>query len=313
MQDSNTFLSLYPEHVDMSRESVHIIPVGFDFQRLVKPFTSGDTKIDRAIIIGSNKNSGEDAAEEMANRMISLIESQIKLNDAKVENENFKNLHNYENIFETSYKLIKEELDSGNELWINISSMPRTVAFALATAANTCSAEFPEYRDDIHIIYVSVNEYFALDMKEELEKVRDTINALEEVPESLEERFNSIDHLLYNIDSNGMTADPKKIEGKSYLEIDSIPQPNLKEFEKRLLKFLNDNGSYDSTSKLADELFVLVHTNENNKESFRSRVQYNVQKLDKKGYIDRKEKDGRNYETKISTMGELWIRTHEMN
>lgn len=294
----------------MSQESVHIIPVGFDFQRLVKPFTSGDTDIDKAIIIGSNKKSGTDEAENMANKMISLIESQVKLNDAKVQRENFNDLHDYKSIFETSYNLIKREVEEGNELWINISSMPRTVAFALATAANTYSAEFPKHRDEIHMIYVSVNEYFALDMKKELKKVRDSIKDLDEVPESLQECHSSIDHLLHNIDTNGMTADPKKIDGRSYLEIESIPQPNLTEFEKFLMKELK-NQSYDSTSSLADDIFFKIDSGDN-RDSFRSKVQYNIQKLEKKGYVDREETDGRNYETKLSTMGELWMSTHDV-
>lgn len=298
----------------MSKESVHIIPVGFDFQRLVKPFTSGDTEIDRAIIIGSEKNSGADSAEKMANKMISLIESQVKLNDAEFVRKDFSDLHNYKDIFESSYQLIKNEIQSGNEIWINISSMPRTVAFALATAANTYSAEYPEHREDIHTIYVSVNRYFALEMKDELEKIRNELtHSIEDLPDVLEERLNSIDHLLQNIDNNGMTAEPKNIDSQSYLEIESIPQPNLKGFEKRILKFLYENESYESTSKLADDLFMMIHTDDDNKDSFRSRVQYNIQKLEEKGYVDRRDKEGRNYITDLSTMGELWIRTHDMD
>jgi predicted transcriptional regulator len=44
-------------------------------------------------------------------------------------------------------------------------------------------------------------------------------------------------------------------------------------------------------------------------ESFRSRVQYNVSKLDEKGYVDR-EKVGNRLKTQLSTMGRMWVKTH---
>jgi DNA-binding MarR family transcriptional regulator len=67
----------------------------------------------------------------------------------------------------------------------------------------------------------------------------------------------------------------------------------------------------ESTSRLAKAL--ADHLDEDlDSESFRSKVQYNVGKLEAKGFINR-EKAEKSFKTELSTMGELWLATHNEN
>jgi repressor of nif and glnA expression len=92
-----------------------------------------------------------------------------------------------------------------------------------------------------------------------------------------------------------------------YVEFPSSPGSDVEDFEETILNFLFRQDPIASTSALAEQL--AEEEGEEYNESFRSRVQYNVSKLDEKGYVDRN-KEGNRLETQLSTMGRMWVKTH---
>ena len=58
-------------------ETVHIIPVGFDFQRLAQPITQGDIDADRVLLLHSSRESSDSESQELAERMVERLEETL--------------------------------------------------------------------------------------------------------------------------------------------------------------------------------------------------------------------------------------------
>jgi len=300
-------------------ERVHFIPVGFDFERLIHPISKGDLEADRVVLITHDNKSAIDDGGRAANlgsNMTKRLEDAFQLIDIEVEREfvEVSDLHDYELQYPRAHDYILDELEEGNEVFVNISSMPRTIAFAFATAADSIIAEFQgdidQIRDRLHTYYVAPQDYLVLEMIETLEDVADTFDGLTERYEDLfiHEQHEDVQKLLSRIDENGVTEGAKDLDGQMYVEFPASPGSNIEGTEGQILKFLSDREPVPSTSALAEQLADQL--DETYDESFRSRIQYNVSKLEDKGYVDRSE-SGNRLETRLSTMGRMWVKTHD--
>lgn len=298
-------------------EQVHFIPVGFDFERLIYPISQGQMEADRVVLITNTGDPDEkevNKAAKLATKMTQRLENSFELIDVEIERESIEteDMFEYETLYPMAYTYILDELDKENEVFVNISSMPRTVAFAFATAANSIIAEYQEENDEIrdllHTYYVSPEEYLVHQMKEVLENTSETLDQLEKREDSIvDKQHKEIQQLLKRIDKNGVTEGARDLDGQMYVEFPSAPRSDVEGFEETILVFLFQQGPVASTSALAEKLAEELKDEYN--ESFRSRVQYNVSKLDEKGYVDRVE-DGNRLETDLSTIGRMWVKTH---
>lgn len=296
-------------------ERVHLIPVGFDFDRLIYPISKGEMEADRVILISHGENSDTDTMDRAADLSLSMtnhLEDFLDLIDVEVEREPIEidDLYEYEILYPMAYEYILDELEVGNEVFVNISSMPRTIAFAFAIAADSIIAEYQAeiegIRDMLHTYYVAPDEYLVLEMIDALENARDVF---EEISEDIRvhPEYTDIRDLLNKIENKGITEGARDMDERMFVEFPSAPKSNVENFEETILEFLARRDPVPSTSTLAEEL--ATHLDEEYGESFRSRVQYNVSKLDEKGYVDR-DKEGNRLRTQLSTMGEMWIETH---
>ena len=298
-------------------ERVHFIPVGFDFERLIYPISQGEMEADRVVLI---TNAGDSDGEEMneaaklAANMTQRLEDSFKLIDVEIEQESIETdkMFEYETLYPMSYEHILDELKQENEVFVNISSMPRTVAFAFATAANSIIAEYQkdneDIRDRLHTYYVSPEEYLVHQMMEVLENAAETLDQLKHYEDlSVHSQHEEIRQLLKRINESGVTEGARDMDGQMYVEFPSSPRSDIEGFEEVILRFLFGEDPIASTSALAERL--AEKRGEEYNESFRSRVQYNVSKLDEKGYVDR-DKVGNRLETELSTMGRMWVKTH---
>ncbi|MFD1635294.1 DUF6293 family protein (plasmid) [Haloplanus ruber] len=301
-------------------ERVHFIPVGFDFDRLIYPISKGNIDADRVVLVthkGDPEDEGTNKAAELAAKMADKLVESFELIDIEVELKplDTKEMFDYETLYPKAYDFIFDELKEGNEVFVNISSMPRTVAFAFATAADSIIAEdreeledVEEIRDMLHTYYVSPDEYLVHRMREVLENAADTLDDLKRYEDlTVHEQYEEIRSVLDRIESNGITEGAQNLDGQMYVEFPSSPGSDVDDFEETILNFLSGKDPIQSTSVLAKKL--AAKEGEEYDESFRSRVQYNVSKLDEKGYVAR-EKVGNRLETQLSTMGRLWVQTH---
>lgn len=293
----------------MAGDNVHFIPVGFDFERLIQPISQGGLDADRVVLLRSPSES-HDRAAELAHRMDEkLYEAFDTILGIDVSRQLVDQIDDYGELYEFAYNQIFDEVQDGNEVYVNISSMPRTVAFAFGTAADSLSIEYPSVRSSVHTYYVSPETYLVLDMidelREELSFLEDRMDGQDD-PE-LEERHAALHQLLDDVLERGVTEGARQMNGDRHVEFPAPPVADLRDFEKQVLRFLNDEGETRSTTQLAKQLAESTDTGYD--ESFKSRIQYNVESLEKKGYIERIE-DGNRLRTRLSKMGSLWVATH---
>jgi hypothetical protein len=290
-------------------DRIHFIPVGFDFHRLIYPISKGDLPADRVVLIDTDTEDVDSRAGDLAGNMVQRLEESFELIDVDVDHEQieYEQLYSYENLYPLAYDYLWTELQKGNEVYVNISSMPRTVAFAFATAADSIIAEKdPKYRDQVHTYYAAPDEYLVLDMIEAIDNQIEFLEKLEDI--RMPERLHELKEIREKIDRVGVTEGVREIDdGDMYVEFPASPARELQDFEESILEFLYREGAMESTSQLAEQL--AADLGEEYNDSFRSRVQYNASNLDERGYVDRDEK-GNRHETSLSTMGMMWVKTH---
>ncbi|MFB6079169.1 MAG: DUF6293 family protein [Halarchaeum sp.] len=293
--------------------ATHVVPVGFDYDRLIAPLVRERLSVDRVVLlegaVGSEANVeySRDLAEKLARDFENLL-------GAETERLNVADVYDYDAAFEQAFDLINDELDSSDgDVWVNISSMPRTVSFAFATAADSVVIERDDERDRVHTYYTAPEKYLETELAEEL---RAAVSLLEDAADgdadsdAAAEHARSARELLGEFDERGTTIGAKELEGGHIIEFPVASFSNVKPFEELILYTLGDHGEFESVSELAETL--AGELNEEYTDSFRSKVIYNVDRLgpDGKGYVEQ-ESRGNAHRTRLSRIGELWVRAHQ--
>ncbi|WP_254525158.1 DUF6293 family protein [Natrinema caseinilyticum] len=296
----------------------HIVPVGFDYDRLIAPLVRDQIDVDSVILLEGAV--GSEANVEYSRHLSKKLETDFKnLLGAQTNRFVLEDVYDYDEAFEQAYELITAELDRGNEVWVNVAAMPRTVSFAFANAAHSLMVERQEDREGIHTYYTAPEKYLETELAEELRKQIALLEDLREAEAAdeiedtrLANRLESARDLLAEFDERGTTIGAKEIAGKHIVELPVASFSNVKPFEELILYKLGEDGEFDSVSELAESL--ARELNEEYTDSFRSKVIYNVDRLGPggKGYIEREE-HGKSYRTRLSRIGELWVRAHSDN
>ena len=289
----------------------HIVPVGFDYDRLIAPLVRDQLDVDRVILLEGAV--GSEANVEYSRNLAAKLEKDFRnLLGADTERFVVADVYDYDAAFEQAYDLINAQLDAEGEVWVNISSMPRTVSFAFATAAHSIMVEREEDRERIHTYYTVPEKYLETEIAEELREqatLLDDLLAEGVDDERIKKRLMSANELLAEFDERGTTIGAKEVDGSHIIELPVASFSNVKPFEELILFTLGEHGEFESVSELAQTL--ARELNEEYSDSFRSKVIYNVDRLGPggKGYIEQ-ESHGKSYRTRLSRIGELWVRSH---
>jgi len=301
----------------------HVVPVGFDYDRMIAPLIRDQFDVDRVILLQGTV--GSEANVEYSRNIARKLEQDFRnLLGAETVREQLTDVYDYDAAFERAFDLINAELDrdegvddSGEpderEVWVNLCSMPRPVSFAFATAAHSIMVERQDDRDRIHTYYTAPEKYLETELAEELRATRDLLQDLDDDgdadAERIADRLASTTDLLAEFDERGTTIGAKRIGDSHVIELPVASFQNVKPFEELVLFTLGEHGEFESVSELAETL--ADDLNEEYTDSFRSKVIYNVDRLGPggKGYIEREER-GKSYRTTLSRIGELWVRAH---
>jgi hypothetical protein len=291
----------------------HIVPVGFDYDRLIAPLVRDHLHVDRVILLEGAV--GSEANVEYSQRLAQKLEQDYRnLLGAETERFVVEDVYDYDAAFEQAFELINDQLDGEGEVWVNISAMPRTVSFAFATAAHSIMVERQEDRERIHTYYTVPEKYLETELAEELRTQTDLLADLaDDVDDDrVADRIESARDLLSEFDERGTTIGAKEIDGRHIIELPVASFSNVKPFEEVILFTLGEHGEFESVSELAQSL--ARELGEEYTDSFRSKVIYNVDRLGPggKGYIEQEE-HGKSYRTRLSRIGELWVRAHEQS
>ena len=292
----------------------HVVPVGFDYDRLIAPLVREQLTVDRVILLEGAV--GSEANVEYSQRIAQKLEADFRnLLGAETERVAVTDVYDYDAAFEQAFDLIADVLDADpeGEVWVNIASMPRTVSFAFATAAHSIMVERQEDRDRIHTYYTAPEKYLETELAKELRASADLLAEVEEGDvdgSEVAERLDAARDLLAEFDERGTTIGAKEIDGSHIVELPVASFSNVKPFEELILFTLGEHGEFDSVSELAET--VAADLSEEYTDSFRSKVTYTVDKLGPggKGYVEREER-GKSYRTRLSRIGELWVRAHQ--
>ena len=298
----------------------HIVPVGFDYDRMIAPLIRDQFDVDRVILLQGTV--GSEANVEYSRNIARKLEQDFtNLLGAETVREQLTDVYDYDAAFERAFDLINAELDRDEgvddagkrEVWVNLCSMPRPVSFAFATAAHSIMVERQDDRDRIHTYYTAPEKYLETELAEELRATRTLLSDLDgdgaADPERVADRLASTTDLLAEFDERGTTIGAKRIGDSHVIELPVASFQNVKPFEELVLFTLGEHGEFESVSELAETL--ADDLNEEYTDSFRSKVIYNVDRLGPggKGYIEREER-GKSYRTTLSRIGELWVRAH---
>jgi len=293
----------------------HIVPVGFDYDRLIAPLIRDQFDVDRVILLEGAV--GSEANVEYSRDLSAKLEQDFRnLLGAETRRVVIEDVYDYDAAFEDAYDLINDQLDEGTpdgEVWVNVSSMPRPVSFAFATAAHSITLERQADRDRIHTYYTAPEKYLETELAEELRANRELLADLldgGEIDEGrLRDRLDGTAGLLDEFDERGTTIGAKRIGDDHIVELPVASFSNVKPFEEVILFELGEHGEFESVSELAEAL--AAELGEEYTDSFRSKVIYNVDRLGPggKGYIEQEE-HGKSYRTRLSRIGELWVRAH---
>jgi hypothetical protein len=291
----------------------HIVPVGFDYDRLIAPLVRERLDVDRVVLlegaVGSEANV--EYSRNLAGKLAADFENLI---GAETERVLIDDVYDYDAAFERAFDLINAELDAGREVWVNVSAMPRTVSFAFATAAHSIMVERQADRERIHTYYTVPEKYLETELAEELRRGIDLLSHLEddvdgETADRVAKRLESARDLIAEFDERGTTIGAKEINGSHVVELPVASFSNVDPFEEVILFTLGEHEEFESVSELAKTL--AGELDQEYTDSFRSKVIYNVDRLGPggKGYIEQDE-HGKSYRTRLSRIGELWVRSH---
>jgi hypothetical protein len=291
----------------------HIVPVGFDYDRLIAPLVRERLDVDRVVLLEGAV--GSEANVEYSRNLAGKLESDFKnLIGAETERVVIDDVYDYDAAFERAFDLINDELDAGREVWVNVSAMPRTVSFAFATAAHSIMVERQAERERIHTYYTVPEKYLETELAEELRRGIDLLSDLDddtetEAEDRIAERLASARDLIAEFDERGTTIGAKAIDGSHIVELPVASFSNVDPFEEVILFTLGEHEEFESVSELAKTL--AGELGQEYTDSFRSKVIYNVDRLGPggKGYIEQ-EQHGKSYRTRLSRIGELWVRSH---
>ena len=289
----------------------HVVPVGFDYDRLIAPLIRDRLEVDRVILLQGPV--GSEANVEYSNDLTEKLEADFRnLLGAETERLIVEDVFDYDAAFEQAYDLIDAELAEDRHVWVNISAMPRTVSFAVATAAHSLAVERSEDRHRIHTYYTAPEKYLETELAETLREDQTFLRDLleDDVSEDrIRERLDRVEAILAEFDDRGTTIGAKEIDGRHIVEFPLALFSNVKPFEEVILFKLGEEGEFESVSELAESL--ATELNEEFTDSFRSKVIYNVDRLgpNGKGYIEQ-ESVGKSHRTRLSRIGELWVRAH---
>jgi len=129
----------------------HIVPVGFDYDRLIAPLVRDQIDVDSVILL-----EGPSAARPTSSTLgiSKKLETDFEnLLGARTGGSSSRMSTTTTTPSSRPTRLITAELDSGNEVWVNVAAMPRTVSFAFANAAHSLMVERQEDRGDPHLLH----------------------------------------------------------------------------------------------------------------------------------------------------------------
>jgi hypothetical protein len=282
----------------MQKPGVHIIPVGLEYDRVIKPLFK-DFTVQKAYLLihEPKKNERNFGIQQVAvNRFLKSIK-QVPIEWEDV----YLNIYDFNEAFKIVYNLINKEVKAGNPVYINISSASKIMQVAL-----TMAALLNKEHGDVEIFYVEPERYYEGEL----------IDTLLELLDKKADEKKTIGHLkelAKAIETHGMAAGESGIH-----EFPPFPVATVNDIESKMLRIIKEKngGSSRYNEKISNDITKPDGVNSIKEmkelldqkighETPRSNVKYYLDNLQKMGLV-RTEREKKELKIRLTKVGELF-------
>lgn len=258
----------------MKQPSVHIVPVGFEYDRIVAPML--EYPVDELVLLRSKNEEypGEHSLED--HFLDKLKQLPVKIRSVDLD------IYDFEGMFRDLSSLLKQELALGKTVLVNLSAAPRLELVAIVMAASMCRHLGP-----IRLLYVKPQEYRQGRMVDAL---------LEAATRPSEGSSETMKALVDEFLQRGMASGVKET-----LELSPLPVEPISETERRILEGLA-KGDVESLKELVQRVKA------GKRKVPRSNVVYHLEALKRKDMVS-VVPEGKKVKVGLRKMGELFLET----
>lgn len=285
---------------------------------------------------GRARTGVQESAKSFASKMQDQIQTDLRRRfGIKTRIHPISDLYNPYSAAEELYNFLreiyKEENDGDPELYINVSSMPRTMAFAAYIAAAIIGSDSEEQTTP-SVYYSIADEYLGPKMLEVMkENQRSRYEALDELTglvdyqedlsddvrevferqiRQLQQQHARSEEIISRIERDGFSSiNAEAHSGPVHVDLPLLSAPTVSGGEVAVLEVLEKEDSVESIKNLAEQLANLFE--EEYSESTRNWAARMVTRLHQKGFVEQ-ERSGRKRATSLTSLGKLWISTHDV-
>jgi len=203
--------------MQMRPEKIHVLPVGFDINRLTAPLTSGEFDVDRVVLTQSTEDDLDDKKWHQENEMDRIVSNAFKKTRDDIENDlnvpietkTIPGFTEYRELYASAYKLLRKLSDEG-VVYVNVSSVPLSAASAFTNAEAVLSSEptdddaansdsdFPDgyanRAERVHTYYIRPEQYLEIEV---IEYTRELIPEAIDQAESLVEDYKELESGMF--------------------------------------------------------------------------------------------------------------------
>jgi hypothetical protein len=282
----------------MSKPGVHIIPVGLEYDRVIKPLFKDFTVQKAYLLIHDTKSNKRNFGEQQ--KAVTKFLKSIKQVPIEWE-EIYLDIYDFNETFKTVYKLINRESRAGNPVYINISSAPKILQMAL-----TMAALLNKEHGDVELFYVEPERYYEGELIDTLLELTDKKADEKKIVGRLKE-------LAKEIETHGMAAGESRIH-----EFPPFPIADITKIESDMLGIIKDKNEIsrsdiENISQSVNESSGVNSIKEMKElldrkighETPRSNVKYYLDNLQKMGLI-KTERDKKELKIQLTKVGELF-------
>lgn len=253
----------------MKRPSVHIVPIGFEYDRIVAPILQHP--VDEVILLRSKNEEypGEHALEE---RFLGRLKRlPVKMRSVAVD------IYDFEDMFRTISALLMGEVESGKRIYINLSAAPKLELITIVMAASMC-------RDsgDVRLLYVKPEEY----------RQGRIIDAMLSVARG--SRPKEVESIMEEFLDRGLASGVREM-----IELAPLPVEPLNETERDILEGLL-GGEVESVKELVDRV------QKGKRRIPRSNVVYHLESLRRKNLVN-VSSEGKKVRVALERTGRLYL------
>jgi len=260
------------------RETVHIIPLGHEIDRAVKPFTK--TRADRAYVLTVPKDA--DLDPEMTAKQQFFLERVIDELQVFGIPVTFVpvNMFSIPDVLRVISRIIRTEHEAGNKVLVNMSSCGRKTSVAVTLAAMV---------HDAGVYYVSADRYASSGDTED-----EQLHGLSVVNDVRTEMFQNFRIMMPKQENLLLLAElyRRHHEGDGRMESDAI------------IDFFHENGVYGFSSENLPPMKNHGYEHGGQKRALLNRINRGfLEELEEQGYVERI-KEGRRFFIRITESGE---------